>query len=110
MKADQPPSPVVGETLMDLLHLHSYAERTLGGRAWWLLSSYGRLMSGPNSGQYVSGIAAIEARQIVDALATGETVPIHLMHRHRSGCYESSSLAFVNGSLVMRFPDREELA
>jgi hypothetical protein len=67
-------------------------------------------MSGPHSGSYVSGLPLVEAREVVDALAKGAQVPVHLMHRHKSGCYESSELKLVNGGLVMVFADREELA
>jgi hypothetical protein len=99
-----------GDVLMDRVHLQAYAVLMLGERAWWLLSNYGRLMAGPNSGLYVSGVATLEAKLIVDALVKGETVSVHLMHRHRSGCYEASELKRVGGELVMLFADREEIA
>lgn len=87
-----------------------YADAVLGERNAHLLRAYGRVMSGPNTGQYVSGIAPTAARAFVDALVRGDEIAVHLMHRHRSGTYESSSLCLVNGVFVMRFDDREELA
>lgn len=72
--------------------LRQYGEVALGFRNWFLLANYGRLMSGPNSGQYVSGLPPPATRSVIDALVSGETVDVHLMHRHQSGCYESSRL------------------
>lgn len=86
------------------------AEELLGRRGWSLLRSYGRLMSGPYSGSYVSGIPFSEARKLLLALEQGERVPVHLMHRHRSGNYESSVLSLAGGELVMHYPDRSEPA
>ena len=67
-------------------------------------------MSGPHSGQYVSGLPDVEVRALVDALVAGHRVDIHLMHRHKSGNYESSRLHIVAGALMMTFPDRDEMA
>ena len=92
------------------LSLRADAELLLGSRAWFLVCSYGKLMDGPDAGLYVSGIVVERARVILSALAAGEQVPVHLMHRHRSGNYESSALRFENGKLVMVFKNRVELA
>jgi hypothetical protein len=67
-------------------------------------------MTGPYRGRYVGGIPTTVARDVVDALTCGELVPVHVMHRHRSGNYESSDLCLKGGRLVMVFKDREELA
>lgn len=92
---------------------HSLAqegEALLGTTGWALLKGYGRLMSGTYSGQYVSGLPVSEVRALLQALQRGEPVPVHLMHRHRSGCYESSWLLLAGGRLLMRYPDRTEPA
>lgn len=67
-------------------------------------------MNGPSSGRYVSALSFEATTALVDALARGDEVDVHLMHRHVSGNYESSTLRLVGGRLVMRYPDREELA
>jgi len=90
--------------------LHRYTVSVLGERGWALLRSYGRLMNGPCSGRYVSALSAVSATELVDALARGDEIDVHLMHRHVSGNYESSTLRLEGGRLVMRFPDREERA
>lgn len=77
------------------------AASALGERAWRLVKSYGKLMGGPFSGRYVSGVPFDVQREIVQELAAGETLLIHLMHRHCSGSYESSSLRWERGDLVM---------
>ena len=92
------------------LALRADAERLLGSEAWFLVCSYGKVMSGPQAGLYVSGISVEQARAILNALAAGEQVPVHLMHRHRSGDYESSDLRFEGGRLLMIFKDRVETA
>lgn len=87
------------------------AEGLIGKRAWALLSSYGRLMDGPHSGQYVSGVPYAVQLDLVHRLSRGETVSVHLMHRHVSGTYESSELRWsLDGGFVMAFRDREEKA
>lgn len=83
------------------------AEKLLGARSWFLLSCYGKLASGLYSGRYVSGIPYADQLAIVRRLSQGETVAVHLMHRHRSGDYRSSSLRFTSAGLVMVFQDRE---
>ena len=90
--------------------VRQYADAVLGERNAHLLRAYGRVMSGPNAGQYVSGIAPTAAKLFVDALLRGDEIAVHLMHRHRSGIYESSSLRLVDGKFLMRFQDREEIA
>jgi hypothetical protein len=96
--------------LLELVRLHEYAEMALGAKAWRLLSRYGRVISGRHSGQYVSGIPSDEVRKIVDSLAQGEIVHIHLMHTHRSGEYRASALRFDGTQLWMVYDDREVLA
>ena len=100
----------IGQALRDREALDKHAERVLGQRGWRLLCTFGRVMAGPATGLYVSALAAPDARQLVDSLARGDEVLVHLMHRHRSGCYESSSLRLQDGQLVMRFAGREEIA
>ena len=98
------------DVLLARLELHRHAVRVLGERSWFLFSTYGRVMSGPHSGQYVSGLPDVEVRALIDALVAGYPVDVHLMHRHKSGNYESSRLHIAAGVLVMTFPDRDELA
>lgn len=97
------------DALAARLELHDEAERLLGGPQWHLLCNYGKLMSGPDSGSYVSGIAYDKARAIVHALVAGEQVDVHLMHRHKSGNYEVSALRFSDGRLLMVFSNRTEI-
>jgi hypothetical protein len=99
--------PDFAASLMAMVELEREAESALGARSWRLVSSYGKLMGGPHSGLYVSGVPFDVQREIVRRLAAGETLLIHLMHRHRSGKYESSSLRWSRGELTMVFADRE---
>lgn len=92
------------------MELRAQAELLLGPGAWSLLQSYGKLMHGPQSGHYVSALSASEQLGLVERLVGGETLDIHLMHRHRSGNYEVSSLRWVDGTLIMVFKDREQAA
>lgn len=93
------------------VELTQYGEEKLGPPQWSLLCSYGKLMTGPPlGGLYVSGIHCEAARDIIDSLVRGETVDVHLMHRHRSGHYEASSLRWRHGCFWMVFDDRVELA
>lgn len=92
------------------MQLRAEAERLLGDRAWFLLESYGKLMAGRHSGLYVSGLPGEEQLALAKGLIAGETVHVHLMHRHRSGNYEASSLRWYDGKLVMVFRDRERVA
>lgn len=86
-------------------------ERLLGSRGWRLLRGYGRLMSGPYSGSYVSALPCEDVRSLLIALLRGERIPVHLMHRHRSGTYQSSSvLSLTEGRLMMHYPDHSEPA
>lgn len=93
--------------LLTVVELKREAESVLGERSWRLVSSYGKLMGGPHSGLYVSGVPFDVQRDIVRRLAAGETLLIHLMHTHRSGHYEPSSLRWSQGELTMVFADRE---
>jgi hypothetical protein len=98
---------VAASSFAVMLELKCDAERVLGEHAWRLVSSYGKLIGGPHSGLYVSGVPFDVQREIVRRLAAGETLPIHLMHAHRSGHYEPSSLRWSQGELIMVFADRE---
>lgn len=83
----------------------------IGKQAWSLLSSYGRIVNGTYSGSYVSGVPFAEQLNIARRLVRGETVPVHLMHRHRSGDSGLSWLRWSQtGGLVMVFSDREKKA
>lgn len=86
------------------------AEALLGERGWVLLRSFGRMMSGPYSGRYVSALAPDEVRALLAALQRGARIPVHLMHRHQSGNYEASTLSLADGCLMMHYPDRSEAA
>ena len=92
------------------LRVRAHAKTVLGVQQAQLLWAYGRIMSGPHNGRYVSGLPPAAARALVDALTHGREVDVHLMHRHRSGVYESSTLRWAAGKFVMRFADREEVA
>ncbi|HSI49170.1 MAG TPA: hypothetical protein VLA61_12935 [Ideonella sp.] len=99
------------DALRQSLHVYRETERLLGARARALLSGYGRLMSGPFHGRYVSGIPFAHQLELVHQLTRGETIPVHLMHRHVSGNYESSLLRWSQADgLVMVFHDCEEKA
>lgn len=93
-----------------ILKLKTESEGLLGERGWRLLCRYGRVMSGPHVGRYVSGLPYELQRDLVRRLVAGETVSIHLMHMHRSGDYKSSCLRLRERSLMMVFNDREVLA
>ena len=92
------------------LEVHRKAEYLIGSRSWFLLSCYGKLMDGPHAGSYVSGISFEEQLELLHRLVRGETVPVHLMHRHKSGHYEASSLRWSRGDLWMVFCDRQVIA
>lgn len=102
------------EALMDAARewdgLRQEGEALLGREGWALLRQYGRVMSGANSGQYVSALPAAEVRDLLSALQRGEQVPVHLMHRHRSVLYAPSELSLSGGRLLMHYPDRTEPA
>jgi hypothetical protein len=92
------------------IEVHRKAERLIGTRAWLLVSCYGKLTEGPNAGSYVSGLPMCLQLDLIRQLSERATVPVHLMHRHKSGEYERSSLRWSRGDLFMVFNDREELA
>ena len=98
------------QALRAWLGMYQTARVVLGDRNWRLMHSYGRVMSGPHSGQYVSGIPMPATQAFVQVLLRGEEIPVHLMHRHVSGNYESSRLWFDGNRLWMQFADRTELA
>lgn len=96
---------------MERVELTRYGQAKLGVKGWGLLNSYGKLMTGPPyGGLYVSGVPCEIGKAFIDALVRGETIEVHLMHRHRSGNYEASSLRWLDGQFWMVFDDREVLA
>lgn len=99
--------PDFAALLLALVVFEREAEASLGVRSWRLVRSYGRLISGPHSGNYVSGVPLDVQRNTVRRLAAGETLPIHLMHTHVSGNDQTSSLRWSRGKLTMVFDDRE---
>lgn len=103
-----------GDSLMafarERASLAQEGEALLGRVGWSCLKRYGRLMSGPYAGQYVSALPAADVRCLLGALQRGERIPAHLMHRHRSGCYEASFLSLSQGCLLMHYSDRTEPA
>lgn len=110
-----PAEPIVVDSspatsLLRLAEFRREAIRLLGGRAWRLFSRYGKLMEGPDAGSYVSGLPGHEQMALLQRLLSGETVPVHLMHRHRPGDFESSSVRWGSTGLVMVYDDREVLA
>lgn len=94
----------------DLERLTLEGEGILGPSGWALLRRYGRVMSGTYSGRYVSALPPADVRALLKALQRGDRIPVHLMHRHRSGCYESSWLSLAEGRLLMHYPERTEPA
>ena len=100
----------VMEAALEIDRLRQEGEEVLGVAGWRLFRSYGRVMSGPYSGNYVSGLPFEEARRFIIALKQGQRVPVHLMHRHRSGNFGVSELSVEDGSLVMHYATRSEPA
>jgi hypothetical protein len=98
------------ESVMRDAALRREGEQLLGARNFFLLESYGQFMNGPYSGRYVSATPMTAHLGLARRLVAGETLDIHLMHRHVSGNYESSMLCWREGRLFMVFEDREELA
>ena len=98
------------EALRQWHRLAGEGAKLLGDTGWVLFRSYGRIMAGPHSGSYVSGLPMDEVRRLLSALAMGERVPVHLMHRHASGNYEPSELSLTDGRLVMHYSGRSEPA
>jgi hypothetical protein len=94
----------------DWERLTQEGEALLGPIGWTLLRRYGRLMSGTYSGHYVGALPDANVRALLEMLRRGGRIPVHLMHRHRSGCYESSWLSLAEGRLWMHYPDRTEPA
>lgn len=90
--------------------LDALAIEAMGARNWSLVSRYGRVMDGEHSGRYCSALPHRYALKLVRALAGGDSVPVHLMHRHVSGCYESSRLLLRAERLWMLYDDRSEVA
>ena len=89
--------------------LQHRANSLLNERAWSLLRSYGKLMDGPSAGLYVSALPAEQQLALATRLEQGETLDVHLMHRHESGG-EASRLRWNGDRLVMVFADKERPA
>jgi len=104
----RPPRP--SDELLHDMEMQEAARELVGGPAFWLMHGYGRVMAGPRSGRYISGLPGEEQLELAQRLSRGETIPVHLMHRHQSGNYESSALRWESGKLYMVFEDREESA
>lgn len=102
--------PDESHAFREWLALYHSAGILFGNRNWRLVHSYGRVMSGPYAGLYVSGIPMPAVQAFIDALLRDEEIPVHLMHRHVSGNYESSRLRWDGARLWMHFADRTELA
>ncbi|RCW71798.1 hypothetical protein DES41_104618 [Pseudorhodoferax soli] len=98
------------ETLSELAVAHAEGERLLGVRGWMLLTCEGKLIGGPYFGSYVSSRPSAEQVAYAHALLEGETLSIHLMHRHLGGKRHVSSLRWRAEGLVMVYSDRQELA
>lgn len=94
----------------DFERLSQEGETLLGSTGGALFRRYGRLMSGAYSGQDVSALPGAGVRALLEALQRGDRIPVHLMHRHRSGCYDSSWLTLAEGRLLMHYPNRTEPA
>lgn len=94
-------------SLLRRVEVRRRAQRLLGEPAWMLLCCYGRLMEGPHPGRYVGALPCDEQLRLARQLRASATVPAHLMHRHRSDNYESSSTRWTPSGLVMVYADRE---
>jgi hypothetical protein len=103
-------APTLMDVVLEWHQLSQEGQALLGETGWTLLRAYGRVMSGKFTGQYVSGLPVDEVRSLLRALQRGQRVPVHLMHRHRSGNYESSSLSLSDGRLLMHYGSRTEPA
>lgn len=79
------------EALSELAVAHAEGKRLLGVRGWMLLTCEGKLIGGLYSGSYVSSRPSAEQVAYAHALLKGETLSIHLMHRHL-GANEMSRL------------------
>jgi hypothetical protein len=99
------------KNFQQLIEVRVEAEELIGHRAWTLLSRYGRMIGGQHTGLYVSGVPFAVQLDLVHRLSRGETVSVHLMHRHVSGRPEPSALRWSqSGGLVMVFENRDEKA
>lgn len=109
-RTSSPPMHQVLEATLELHQIRQEGQTLLGVTGWALFRSYGRIVSGPYSGSYVSGVPVDEVRRLLTALKQGQRIPVHLMHRHRSGNYEASELSLSDGRLLMHFAARSEPA
>lgn len=92
----------------ELQQLWQHGERVLGERGWFLFKCYGKMMSGPHSGRYVSALPPSDVHALLDALAAQQRIPVHLMHRHRPGDHPGSYTRLgTDGRLIMGFDDCE---
>lgn len=89
--------------------VQAYAIAVLGRQQWSALRAFGKCMAGPPyGGLYISGLPVRQVYKLLRSLAAGETVAVHLMHRHRSGDYARSSLRLGPGRvLLMVYAGRE---
>ena len=102
--------PCSANALVALAKLRAYGERTLGDGNWTLIWRFGKVMSGADAGQYVSGLPPVTAKGLIDLLLGGAVIDVHLMHEHTAGSREHSQLALRMDRLVMFFDDRCEFA
>lgn len=94
--------------LQALQRLWQHGEQVLGDRQWFLFRCYGKITAGPHSGCYVIALPAPDVHALLDALAAHERVPVHLMHRHRSGDGPGLYTRLgTDGRLIMGFDDCE---
>lgn len=96
---------IEGEEVSELRTLIADGSQVLGHAGWRLFWRYGKVMHGPNAGLYISGLPFPAIRCIIDSLAKGEPVDVHLMHMHVSGSSEASTLQLVGGRLLQRCRD-----
>lgn len=101
---------LVMEAAVEWNRLRHEGEEVLGVAGWRLFRRFGRVMAGPYSGSYVSGLSFDETRRLLWALKEGRRIPVHLMHRHRSTNPAASELSLADGCLVMHYATRSEPA
>lgn len=75
----------------------------LGDTNWRLLWRYGKVVSGPDSGRYVSSLTFDATRRLVEDLARGAEISVCLMNRPDFELEHGSSLRLIGGRLL-QFP------
>lgn len=88
--------------------INSYAVDALGFESWWLLRTYGILTSGPCSEQFVAGLPVERVIGLVESLAAGQVVDVHMSDRGYAGGTMRTRLRWECGALMRVFPDHEE--